>query len=181
MWWCGLNTKKHYTMQVKIYKDVQIEFNENNGVFTAFDTKKQSVIRDANGATRKFVSLKSVCNAIDKAEKENFKPVDALIVERKGYSPQISSVKRIKIIGEERVKTHARHSYEYYKIEGKFKNEHDGRIRSDEYLYPVKNLEALTKIVELENENEKAEAKLHREAEQLRRKREGLHVEFEQL
>lgn len=73
--------------------------------FEQYDGKFHVVI---NGIVKKFASLQSAKNAIDKEAVNEFKPQDVLIVDEQGYSPTTWKVKKVTVVKYTEEKAHRR-------------------------------------------------------------------------
>ena len=126
----------------KIYKGVSITLDDKDGKFFAL----------INGVAKRFPSLKSAMNAIDKFAIVDFKPVEVLIVDEEGYSPCKYIVKKVKLIGYYEDKSY-RSSYlrRFFKVEKGDSIQIDRRTE----VYPLTAFEKLTTLCKERTEQEK--------------------------
>ena len=74
-------------MEIAKYKETQITLDEHTGKFRAV----------INGNVKRFASLQSAKNAIDKADVRKFEPVDVIYVRAEGWNPRKYKAKKIKL------------------------------------------------------------------------------------
>jgi hypothetical protein len=144
------------------YKGHDIEFRVMDGKFT-------TVI---NGVFKKFSSLQSAKNAIDKTAVVDFKPIDVLLIKETGYRPSISEVKAVKLISYREEKGYRSNFLQRFFITDKGDKVYIDTRRGG--IFPVKYLVALEKSIKEENELEQIVAKSQKRIEKLKDEREKI-------
>lgn len=147
--------------EIKTYKGKKIEFDSYYGKFET----------EINGMTKRFSSLKSAENHIDKAEQVEFKPADILVMKEKGWSPCVYSVEQVSLIGYREEEGWKRGVLNRYFVVAGNKPDKDIRIGNGTQIYSLESrekLEALAKeLTEQEAIKDKAESRISKAQERL--------------
>ena len=132
---------------IKTYKGQAIDFSEYDGRFST----------TINGLFKKFSSLKSAMNAIDKATLIQFEPVEVLVMDSEGWSPAIYSVRQVKLVGYREAEGWKRGVLNrFYIVEGDDRAK-DIRIESRTEIYDLKDKAKLEEMAKTLTEQSKIE------------------------
>lgn len=143
-------------METKTYRGHEITFSASVMRFSV----------RINGDWKEFSSYQSACNAIDKSAVIDFKPIEVLKIESKGYSPSTYYLEKVKLV-------------EYYEqkkwrgyLERGFKTERDKKgdydtisVKAD--IFPVSAQEKLENIIRELNELELEQDRIEKRQEKL--------------
>lgn len=130
----------------KEYKGHTITLNEFTGKFQV----------SINGTTKRFASLKSAENGIDREAVTDFQPTEVLLLEEEGYSPATYKVRRVTLVKYEEEKRYRSRNLSRFFLTDKGDKVFINGYRSSQF-YPVSSFEKLTQLAKERTQAEKDE------------------------